>query len=179
VTAWNYIAQSVPWMLAGLLVGWLMGRSTVAVETIAEAVQEGDDVPETTTPATNLRRRRRFNATHFIGVLLVLLGAFTIVQAYLQDVATERQSRATERLAQCTNAYASGFADAIEQRSKSTAEAQDALDTLLSEFAKITPTPDGRDAARRALSDYLTKRAEAKRTQAENPYPAPPRDVCR
>jgi hypothetical protein len=176
VTTWTYILQSVPWALGGLLVGWLLGRSTVAVESIAEAVHEEDAVPDRQVPK---RRKWRPTANLTIGVVLLLLGGFTVTQGYIQNLATERQGHVTEQLARCTKAYSDGFADAIEARSKATTEAQDALDEFFESLAQATPSPEGREEMRKAFTEYRSKRAAAKRAQAENPYPDPPRDVCR
>lgn len=178
MTSWAYIVQSVPWALAGLVVGCLIGRSTVAVETIADAVQEGDPVPDIDAPKPKRRKRFRLTSNHVIGVVLLVLGGFTIAQSYVQNAATERQSLATERLAICTQAYSDGFADAIEERSKASTDAQNALDEFMFSLAQATPTQEGRDRARAAFTAYIDKRAAAKRAQAEHPYPAPPRDVC-
>lgn len=166
MTSWSYIAESLPWAIAGLLAGYFMARSTVAVATIAAAAKE--EIPVADQPS----RRPRFSATHVIGVVVALLGIFTAVQSYVQG-------EATERLAVCTQAYSNGFADAIEERSKASADAQNALDDFITAVAKATPTEAGRDQVRKAFDDYLSKRATAKKAQAENPYPAPPRDVCR
>ncbi len=168
MTSWTYITQSVPWALGGLLVGFLMARSTVAVEAIADAVHdEGDPMP-----AASPTRRPRFNGITVLGAVIVVLGVFTAVQSYVQ-------ASATDRLTECQTAYANGFADALDARSDATSAAQDALDDLLTTVASITPTPEGREEFRVALADYLAKRADAKKTQAENPYPPAPRDVCK
>ncbi|MGB3443901.1 MAG: hypothetical protein WBA97_34620 [Actinophytocola sp.] len=168
MTPWNYILLSVPWTGVGLLVGWLMGRSTVAVDALADAVQdEGDPVPE-----GQIARRSRFTGTHVLGAIIVILGVFTAVQSYVQ-------SDATARLTECQTAYANGFADALDARSTATSEAQDALDQLLSSVAAVTPTEEGRRQFQDALTAYLEKRAVAKKAQQENPYPSPPRDVCK
>jgi len=165
VTSWLYIAQSVPWIAAGLLVGFFMGRSTVAVEQIADAVQdEVDTMPE--------ERKPRFGSIHALGAVVVLLGVFTAVQSYVQG-------EATAKLADCQQAYTSGFADAIDARSSAAAQAQDALDELLTKVASLTPTPEARGNFETALNDYLRKRAAAKKAQQEHPYPPAPRDVCK
>lgn len=173
MTSWTYLTQSVPWILAGLLVGFFVGRSTAAVDAIAVAVQdEGEPMPEDT-PARDARRRRpRVTVNGVLGAVIVALGIFTAVQSYVQ-------SEATAKLTECQTAYANGFADALDARSSASAAAQDALDELLAAVAEITPTPDGRDLFRAALDEYLSKRAEAKKTQKEHPYPPAPRDVCK
>lgn len=159
-----YIVQSAPWIGAGLLVGFFVGRSTVAAEVIIDAAQ-GDNMPAT-------RKRVRFTSNGVIAAVLIALGIATAVQAYVQ-------SEATARLTDCQTAYANGFADALDARSNATAEAQDALDQLLTVVAGLDPSPDSQKKFRDALSDYLEKRAKAKKTQVENPYPEPPRDVCK
>lgn len=176
MTSWSYILQSLPWALAGLLAGFFMGRSTTVVEAIAGAVQEGDGaIEEEVAVGRDIGKAkswlRRIESVHIIGVIVVVLGVFTAVQSYVQG-------HATERLTICTQAYSNGFADAIEQRSKASTDAQDALDGFLSAVSAATPTAQGQSLVRDALNQYLSKRADAKKAQAENPFPAPPRDVC-
>lgn len=165
-----YIVQSMPWIAAGLLVGFFVGRSTAAATVIIEAVQgEGDGMRESSAP---VKRKLRVTTNGVIAFVLVLLGTATAVQSYVQ-------SEATAKLTECQTAYANGFADALDARSTASSEAQDALDELLSTVAAITPTPGGRQQFADALAEYLEKRAEAKKTQAEHPYPPAPRDVCK
>lgn len=168
MTSWSYILQSIPWTFAGVLIGWFMCRATLAVEVIADVVQEGGDMPKE--PA-RIPLRRRVTSMHVIGTLVVVLGISTAVQGYVQ-------SEATQRLTLCTQAYSNGFADALEERSKATADAQNALDDFLTAVSSVTPTLEGRELVRQALAGYLSKRATAKQKQQEHPYPAPPRDVC-
>lgn len=180
MTSFFYVIQSLPWIVAGLLVGFFMGRATVAADAIAVAVQvEGDGMARESTDSTSGKRRLRFTSNGVVAVLLVVLGVATAVQSYVQAETNERQATATERLQACQTAYSNGFADAIDARSTATQEAQDALDELLSTVASLTPTPDSRERFRDALEDYLDKRADAKRAQKEHPYPPAPRDVCR
>lgn len=171
MTSWLYMTQSVPWIVAGLLVGFFVGRSTVAVETIADAVQHEVDHMSGKDVTVKEPRRSRFTTTHVLGAVVVLLGVFTAVQSYVQG-------EATARLTECQTAYANGFADALDARSKATQEAQEAQDELWTTVASLSPTPESREVFREALADYLAKRAAAKKAQAENPYPEPPRDVC-
>lgn len=166
-----YIVQSTPWIAMGLLIGFFLGRSTVAAEAIIQAVQpEGDEMPNPSTPKK--RRRARFTSNGVIAGLLILLGTATAVQAYVQ-------SQDTARLNECQTAYANGFADALDARSKASVEAQDAQDELWTTVASLSPAPESREVFRQALADYLKKRAQAKKAQAENPFPEPPRDVCK
>lgn len=165
-----YIVQSLPWITAGLLTGFFIGRATVAVEVVTDAVRsEGDEMRDSSPPE---KKRPKVSSNAVIAAVLVALGLATAVQSYVQ-------SQATARVTECQTAYANGFADALDARSKATAEAQNALDDLLTTVSEVAPTPEGRAQFRRALADYLEKRAEAKKTQREHPYPDPPRDLCK
>lgn len=167
MTSLLYLIQSVLWIALGLIIGFWMGRTTMAADAIADAAQdEGVAVPETEKPA----RRWRFTGTHAIGAVVLVLGVFTAVQSSVQ-------ASATNELAECQQRYSNAVADALDARSASSQEAQAALDDLLSTVAAITPTPDGRDQFRVALAEYLDKRATAKRAQKEHPFPPAPR-VC-
>lgn len=172
MTSWDYITQSVPWITVGLLVGFFMARSTVAVEQIADAVQHEVESMSGNDEKTQKSRRTRFTTTHVLGIVLVLLGTFSAVQAMVQ-------SNATNRLTECQLAYADGFADALDARSKAATEAQEAQDELWSTVASLSPTPESREVFRDALNEYLKKRAAAKKAQADHPFPEPPRDVCK
>ena len=168
----TYLAERIPWVAVGLLAGYLFGRGVRDLETIAAAVS-----PEEST----MDRPNRFQAVmrkvtglHVLGVVVFVLAVGTVVQGYVHNEYTRQN-------AECTRAYANGFADAIEARSESTAAAQQALDDLMTEVGQLSAgaaSPESRERFRGALSDYLTKRAEDKKKRAENPFPAPPRDVC-
>lgn len=133
------------------------------------------------------RARRQITGVRVLGVLMIVLMVGTAVQGIVQNRATEQQarateqqaraaeeqSRATERIAACVKSYSDGFADALDARSAVSAAATDALDEF---FFAIAAAPE---QARQRFDDYIAKRKAAKATQAANPYPAPPRDVCR
>lgn len=171
MTSWTYILQSVPWSLAGLLIGVFIGRLTVAVDAVANAVQEGEPaMPEQPTQRRRVRLRITSN-TVLVGVL-VALGLLTGVQAYVQG-------QATDRLAECQATYSNGIADALDARSTASAETQQALDELLGTVSSAAPTSEGGQQVRQALADYMAKRAKAKTAQKDNPYPPAPRDACK
>lgn len=110
-------------------------------------------------------------STNIIAVLMVLLAGFTAVQGYVQD---DR----TDRLTVCLTAYADGFADALDARSDANADAQGALDDLMVTVGAVLTRAEDRGQLVAAVQEYLRQRAEAKKTQAENPYPPAPRDAC-
>lgn len=169
MTSLTYLAESVPWILAGLVTGFFLGRSTVAVEVIADAVQDGE--AEMSDKPASRKRRPKFTTNGVTMGVLIVLGIATAVQTYVQG-------EATARLTECQTAYANGFADALEARSEASADAQEAQDELWRKVAALTPTPQARGQFKAALDEYLDKRGQAKEAQAENPFPAPPRDVC-
>lgn len=170
MTSLLYIVQSVPWIAAGLLVGFFIGRSTAAAQAIIEAVQgEGDDMQN-----SSPKKKFRITSNGVIAAVLIALGIATAVQSYVQ-------SAATARLTECQTAYANGFADALDARSQSSREAQDALDAWMTKVNAIiqAPTPEARDQILQAFKDYLAAREQAKDTQRDHPFPPAPRDVCK
>jgi urease accessory protein UreF len=155
----------------GFVVGFLLGRMSRDTHDIAVTMDQGEFVDER-------KRRRRPTYQSVMGVVVVLLGLATAVQGIYQD-------SATRRVANCTRAYANGFADAIDARSEASAASQNALDgwmTTLDELlTRATPETDtaaARERFRLSTAEYLSKRAEFKKQQAEHPLPPPPRDVC-
>lgn len=174
---WVYLLQTLGWCAVGFVAGFLAGRAARDMHRIADAVTEGGAVPAS-------RRRRMWDrlkpsGQFLVALVVVVLGVLTVVQGLIQ-------SAATRRVSQCHAAYANAFADALDARSRASQEAQDALDGLMITIGRLSATPvaDEADRARRseesrkAISDYVTKRAQAKDQQARNPYPPPPRDAC-
>lgn len=165
--ALEYVARSV--LLGGccFVVGFLLGRMTRDTQRIADVITEGE-------PVQSKEPRRRPSYQAVMGVVVVVLGLGTAAQGIYQD-------SATRRIADCTRAYSNGFADAIDARSAASAASQNALDDLMTNVGKLASTeasPEAREQFRKSLSEYLAKRAEAKKQQQENPYPPAPRDVC-
>ena len=172
----NYALHSLLWGIAGLVIGFAVGRLTRSVDRLADNVEVITDVvTEGGTPAPT-RPRRRARTELVVGVVVVLLGLFTAAQGLYQD-------SATRRVAECTQAYSDGFADALDARSNASAEAQDALDDLMTTVGDTMTAAVGDPGARRrveeAVTEYLAKRSESKKKQVENPFPPAPRDVCR
>lgn len=195
----DYIIQSVPWALGGLLVGVLLGRAIVAADAITGAIADpNDDVvtdndaghqdrPERggTMPEPQPRQRwwrrwrRRVTTNGVIVVIFVSFALLTAVQAYVQGERADRQTAETQRLTTCLRDYANDVADALDARSTASGQAQQALDDFLAAVSTATPDEQGRDLVRTALADYLTRRKAAKEAQAANPFPPAPREVCR
>lgn len=166
-----YLAERIPWAVVGLLIGYMLSRGVCALQDIAVAVN-----PEDTDMATRPHRPwyRRVTSNGVVGVVVFVLAVATVVQGYVS-------SEATRRVAECTKGYSNGFADALDARSDANAQAQQALDDLMTKVGELTTgaaTAESRAVFRSALNDYLAKRAEAKKQQTENPYPPAPRDVC-
>ena len=155
--------------MACLAVGFILGRLSRNVETIATVVAE-----EGATVTAAAPRRKRWTFEKTAATALIVMGLFTAAQSLYQD-------SATRRVAECTRAYSNGFADALDARSEANAAAQQALDELMTQVGQLStgiPTEENRGQFRTALQDYLAKRAEAKKKQQENKFPPAPRDVC-
>lgn len=167
----TYLAERLPWAVLGLLIGSLLSRGICDLQAIAVAVN-----PEDSDMAVSPRKPwyRRITGNGVIGVVVFVLAVGTVVQGYVA-------SEATRRIAECTKGYSNGFADALDARSDANAQAQQALDDLMTKVGELSAgvsTPESRAVFRSALNDYLSKRAEAKKKQSEHPFPPAPRDVC-
>lgn len=176
----DYALHSFVWTLFGLVMGVIIGRLSRDVHVMAHR-RRGTEKPVTEVPKT---RRRRPSGRLVLGMLVVGLGLATAVQGLYQDSQTRELAEQTRRTADCTRAYANGFADALDARASASSSAQDALDELMSTVGQLTTggaagTPAAREKFRAALEDYLRKRAESKAQQERNPFPPAPRDLCR
>lgn len=156
MTVLLYSLERLPWTGAGLIIGYFLG---LHLRRTTGAAMSGSG------------RKWRPNGTYVFGVILVLLGIGTAVQGIVQG-------RATDRLTNCVAVYSNDLADAIEIRSKASNDAQRTLDTLWSNLYSLPQTDEGRARGRKIFEDYVRKREAANKTQAENPYPPPPRAVC-
>lgn len=170
----SYLVERIPWAVVGLLIGHLLSRGICDLHAVAVAVNPEDSMAEPRKPWY-----RRITGNGLLGGVVFVLAVGTVVQGYVQN-------EQTQRIAECTKGYSNGFADAIEARSEASAAWQNALDGWMSTLDELmTKTPVGSDPAaarerfKLATADYLTKRAEAKQQQERNPYPPPPRDLCK
>jgi len=181
VNGWGYLLQTVCVGAVSFLLGYLAGRIARDVHRIAETVTEqGGSMSKTLPRRTVLRQRLHASAGQFvIAFVVIALGVATVVQGVYQ-------SAATRRIATCNEAYANALADVIEARAKGNQAAQDALDELMTTIGHLAATPPAseaeaaqrREESRRAVTNYVTKRAEIKALQQKNPCPAPPRESC-
>lgn len=173
MTALSYLAQSLPWGIVGLLVGHLLTRG--AFEFVAEVAHPEGRMNE---KKPNLLRRW-LTYDRIIGLVVFTLAVATVVQGYVA-------SESTRRIAECTRGYSNGFADALDARSSAATAEREALVQWMRTLDELmTKAPLGGDpaAARQrfaaATSEYLKKQAELRQKQQENPYPDPPRDICK
>ncbi|WP_134664024.1 hypothetical protein [Amycolatopsis sp. CFH S0078] len=165
---WAYVSESAGWALAGFVVGYLLGRAARDVHRIATAV-----TPEGHVPDDKPRTRRAPSAQFVLGVVVALLGIITVAQGIVTN-------NATRRITECQAVYSNGFADALDARSDSSAEAQAALDDLMKSLGGYLANPPvPPEKVRSAIGDYLAKRSEAEAERAKHPYPPPPRDLCK
>ncbi|MBP2341132.1 hypothetical protein JOF41_007386 [Saccharothrix coeruleofusca] len=160
----------IGWSTVSLIVGFLLGRLSRNVETIATSVARKGP------PVDRVPRRKWLTFEKLLAGFFLCLAIFTAAQGWRQD-------QATRRVAECTQAYSDGFAAALDERSQASAEAQAALDELMTTVGDVMAATPGDAGARQrvqeAVSEYLTKRAEARKQQQDNPFPPPPRDLCR
>jgi hypothetical protein len=180
VTTWAYLLQTVGVGAVSFLLGYLAGRAARDVHRIAQTVTTQEEVATGMRTSKSRASGSRGHVTQFaIAAVVVLLGVLTVVQGLIQ-------SSATRRISDCNAAFANALADAIDARSASNQSAQDALDELMTTIGRLAATPPANEAeaaqrreeSRKAVTDYVTKRAEVKALQQKNPYPPPPRESC-
>jgi hypothetical protein len=159
--SFTYLVESLPWALAGFLVGRL---ATVKAQTPA-AHQEAPVTTPTTPP------RRRITVIISIGLVVVVLTILSAVQSWLAQ-------QANDRLTKCLVSYANATADSIEARSKASSEAQIAQVQMWRAVFQQAQTDEGRAAARELFEDYLDKQDAAIKIQQTHPFPPAPHDVC-
>lgn len=176
MSIYTYLAERVPWAVVGLLAGYLLGRGIRVLERIDTADSSEESTVEQRSRGARLRK---ITGNHVLGAVVFLLAFGTVVQGYIQN-------EQTKRVGECTRAYSNGFADAIDARSQASSEEREALVQWMRTLDElITKAPLGGDPAEgrrkfgQATSEYLKKQADLKQKQQENPFPAPPRDVCK
>lgn len=182
MTSGIYLLHALGWSAAGAVVGVLLDRGVLALQQIARATTQEEPVAAPEQPARHTVRRRFGGSV--VPAVLVVLAIITTVQSVVTAQTNNAQDEETRRVVACQLAYANGFADALEARSTATTEAQNALDDLMNTVGQLTTTSpreaaETRERFRAALATYLGKRAEAKKQQQQNPYPPPPRDLCK
>lgn len=174
MTPMMYAAHVAAWSLVGLA-----AVPHVAVDRLVGVqLTEVFSMPDKIQPP----RKRRWWKPKRGNAVMVLLVVFALIStawsAVLQQASTD-QGRRVEATNACLRSYSNGFADAIEARGKSAAEAQTALDELVEvvggALGSGTTTPT---TVKQAVDKYLGKRSEQRAAQQQNPYPPPPRDLC-
>jgi len=184
MSGWLYLVQTVAVGAASFLLGFLAGRMARDVSRIARTVTVQGETVAVSAGKPTLRERveNRTGATVAqlaIALVVIALGAVTVVQGIAQ-------SAATRRIATCNENYANALADAIDARSQGSAQAQEALDQLMTTIGRLASTPPADDAdtarraeeTRKAITEYVDKRTQVKALQQKNPYPQPPRESC-
>jgi hypothetical protein len=122
------------------------------------------------------RRRRPWRPTrgNVVAAVLVALAAASVAQNW-------KSTQSDRRIVSCLRTYANESADALDARTKANAEQQLALDGVVRVVSEsfATGPQDGAKEVRLALDKYLEKRRQTLEAQEQNPYPSPPREVCK
>ena len=169
MNACAYTIHALGWSFFGALMGVLIDRT---LADLRRAIS--------TEAPVNQNVKRRFGGA-VVPAVLVVLAIVTALSTGINANTNNAQDEEDRRIQQCQLAYANGFADALDARSDATTAAQLALDDLMTEIGALAAAPSVDNSARfqAALSEYLAKRAEARKQQQENPYPPAPRDLCK
>ena len=174
MTALTYVLYAVCWFALGAIAGAQWTRMRRDVRRIADAqIGEGPVASQEIVDEEPARKRRW--PRRVLDVFVVMLFVGSAVQGF---VTYER----IQEVVSCQRAYQTGFADALEARTATSTEAQNASDELWTTVGKLisgVPSSETRSQFLGALDSYLNKRIEAKKKQQENPYPPSPRDLCK
>lgn len=169
-----YVLHALGWSLLGGVVGVLLDRAVLALQQIARTTPQEEPVHPSDRPTRRQRMRRWFTRS-VVPAVLIVLALGTVTQGFIT-------ARVTKDVQDCQLLYANRFADAIDARANATREAQDSLDELMATVGELTTSTAqaaAREKFRAALTDYLLKRATAKKQQQDHPYPPAPRDLCK
>lgn len=156
----TYVLLSVFWTLAGLVVGYYLGRA-------GRPSPDPTDPGEPTVPAPT-RTRSPVRRDHALGAGLVVLALLSVIGT---AVFVSRQQQLTERQAavvECQNRYNRAFATALDQRNEAAAKERDGQRRLLVASFSRDPDPEAVLATYRA---YLALLAEADAQRDANPLP--------
>lgn len=196
-----YLFAVLGWSVLGFAAGVVTTQIYLKFSRIADAVAPRKDQTMSMLPEQpvdeDAERRHRKRANRFrviVGTVLVLIGVFSAVSSFVLEqrtadiieanAAQDRQDREIQR---CLTEFGAKFANALEARSVAGAESQEVLDewvrTINDLLVNAQPGPRDPEAARerlekfrQATANYLSKRAEAKKKQRDNPYPPSPRE---
>ncbi|MDX3661337.1 hypothetical protein PV646_28865 [Streptomyces sp. ID05-26A] len=162
-----YLLHAFGWSAFGATVGVLLDRAVIRYRTRPKGIVVPDRKQN-----DNGWWRRYSGAV--VPAVLIVLAIVTAVQGVVLNRVNEQQD-------QCQLAYANGFADALEARTRTSADAQSALDDLMRLVGQALRTGTARDPepVQKAVDNYLQQREAAKATQRDNPYPPAPRDLCK
>lgn len=188
----NWTLASMAWSVAGLIIGYALGRMSRDVHELREALVDEQDAHD---DAVGRERRsgedRRApvqpnRTSQLLGVAIIILAALSVSAS---AVAVQRQS---DQVA-CQNRYNRSFADALSERSRAADADRAAITRLITVSAQLNTEAqaldpsDPKDAAAyqalqkratQATKDYLDALGEADKRRAANPIPAPPGDLC-
>ncbi len=161
----SYLLHAFGWSAFGAVIGGLLDRAVINLRKRPKGI--------TVSEQTDSGWWRRYSAA-VVPAVLIALAVVTAVQGVVLDRVNDKQD-------ECQLAYANGFADALEARTRTSADAQAALDDLMRVVGESLRTGDAQDPepVQKAVENYLQQRETAKATQRANPYPPAPRDLCK
>jgi hypothetical protein len=108
-----------------------------------------------------------------VSVVLLTIGAGAVLGGW---VLSSRQ----DRIIGCVTGYSNALAVALDKRAAASEAARRELDEVMTTVADAfeDASPAAGDRVRSAIRTYVERRQDTRETQAENPLPQPPRDVC-
>lgn len=147
----GYIVSSILWAIAGLIVGYVLGRGGC----LNADLPKEPGVPPTQRSKTDM----------LIGFAVVGLALASVI---VMTVSLSRQ----QRIVDCQTEFNTHFVAALGERSDAAAEERAAQRALLTAVLDSRGHPQAQEAA---IQNYLRNLADADRSRSDNPLPERPR----
>lgn len=159
----SYVISSIVWAVAGLVVGFYLGRAGRLAQTNPEVPVEPDPLPPT--------RRRRLTFEQILGAAVVLLAVVSVV--VMAVTLTRQQDAINEQrgAVACQAEFNARFASALRERTEAAASERRAMRNLLDVILNPAASREERAGALTAYRDGL---AAADSQRAASPLPLQP-----
>jgi hypothetical protein len=159
-----YVVLSLFWTLAGLGVGYWLGRAGRLEALMTTPPTETPVVAVVLDPAATKRRKRDY----VIGLVIVLLAVASVASMSIVLTQQQRYIERQSAVVSCQNAYNRANSEAYAERAAAAAKERAGQRALLQ--AAFSPTQD-RAAAYAAYQQYLALLGQADEQREANPLP--------
>jgi hypothetical protein len=168
-----YVLTSILWALAGLIVGYFLGRAgKIANASVVEAIVDDDTEAQGAPPARRGLWRICFTTDRVLGFSVILLSIVSVVVMALSLQNQQRLLAGQDAAVRCQTQFNAQFISALRERNEAAAQERSAQRELLT-----TPNPTRDPAISLAARDkYLAALAQV--DARRDAHPLPDRPAC-